>query len=223
MVDEDRERRLAPMLGVRAVDRWLRFVGEAEAHHVRRLAARAELCSGSAELAGLVEALEVSGPPWDVHCAASRLLAVAANRHADFCGRCAIGLPVAEPVWQQGVDVSMDPSNRRVQRRWLRTTVCGRCARRDRSWWAEPCVVCGRQVHLYSARAKVVTCCVRHRRVAEDAHRRSARHYAAAGRPESRCQGCGDVLGVRRLGTKWCTEACRVAAYRRRKASAGGK
>jgi len=205
MVDEVRERRVAPLIGVRDVDRWLRFLGDAEAEHAKE-----------PEFPPTLQALL---PRWDVRDAAHRRLAVEARRDAAFCGRCAIGLATDEPVFRQAVDVSFEPVNDRVQFRWVRTTVCGRCARRDRKWWSEPCVVCGRQMYQYSDRAYAPTCCDRHRLAVNVSRRRVARRQVRSGRPETRCLACGTLLVARRLGTKWCTAACSMQAFRQRMAA----
>lgn len=166
--EEARERRVAGLLGIRHVDRWLwalRHVQEVEDKRVaERARVRALLGSEDPTVAVLLQQLAALKPPFDACDGAARWLAEQANEHGTFCGRCGADFTAGDAIYRQAVDLSTETSSGKVRRRWMVTSVCGLCAQRDRDWWRGRCAVCDRTVYGYTGRAWVVACCARHAR-----------------------------------------------------------
>ena len=139
----------------------------------------------------------------------ARLQAFWARTKGGACGQCDRPLTPNEAVYWGKVPVG-------GWGRWAFTVLGACCAQAERfpAWYRSPraCEGCGRPVHPgRQSRATHVLCSehcgyvVRYRR-----------------RPDREpidCAVCGERLDARRADTRYCSDACRMVAYRARKAA----
>ncbi|CAN5766886.1 hypothetical protein BH24CHL8_BH24CHL8_11760 [soil metagenome] len=125
------------------------------------------------------------------------------RRRADFCGRC------LRPLGEQDM----------IVRSWTRVS-CSDCVRvADLNTWGWPphvpsdyymcgaCGACGRAVCLQGGRRPVTLFC---------SERCAGRIYRMHRRRPIACGQCG-MAATRRSDARYCSDACRQRAYRRRK------
>lgn len=124
------------------------------------------------------------------------------------CPRCGKDQTPDAPVWRR-----TDSHNRL----WL---ICGECAPRmvDTAKYLlpMPCEMCGRPVHDYRSR-DVVTCS---QVCASGLKKRIAAEKRAESRGERYCERCHNRIAAERGDARYCSNACRQATYRQRKAEA---
>ena len=126
------------------------------------------------------------------------------------CDDCDRDLTDDEPVWRRW--------------RWrLRDNLCTACAS-DYTFSSfrppRPCVRCGRQVHLDSAKTSIVACSPACQKLIysarfdakRDRRRKRQQHDCA-------CQRCGDHFTAWRSDASCCSNRCRQALYRSRLAA----
>jgi hypothetical protein len=125
------------------------------------------------------------------------------------CARCGHEFTPDEPVWRRRLSFGST--------RWAMAPLCERC-RTDRQYLeAAPCEGCGRPVHNemgFRPRRRTFCC--------EDCDKaavaKAARERRSDARGTRQCDSCGETFEPSRTDARYCSNACRQRAHRRRTA-----
>jgi hypothetical protein len=128
------------------------------------------------------------------------------------------GISIADKSWRTIVCQCGESLEQEVWRFPNGVNVCAECAsRRYYSWWTRACRVCERKIHIgFATSPRSVGYC--QGECAEDA----ARERNRVEHGERECDGCGETFTPTRSDSRYCKDACRQKAYRKRKAADRG-
>ena len=135
-----------------------------------------------------------------------------AEKTAECCAKCQRPLKPEEPIWRAKHPIRYYP----YHQEWI-APVCSDCrSEQDNYWDPVPCEGCGRPVHdrmTFQPRRLSCFCCERCTPAARAARARERRRLA---RSDRSCEWCGETFEPKRADAKFCSGACRQAAYRHR-------
>src|SRR5262245_46376784 len=129
---------------------------------------------------------------------------------AECCAKCQRSLKPEEPIWRAKHTIGYHPFQA-----WL-APVCSDCRSDRHSYWDPlPCGGCGRPVHNITFQPPP-SCCFCCQRCAPAARAARARERRRLARCDRSCERCGETFEPKRADAKFCSSACRQAAYRHR-------
>ena len=135
-----------------------------------------------------------------------------AQATAEHCAKCQRPLKPGDPVWRASLSLG-----RNILGGWQTciAPVCGDCRSDwDRYRSALRCEGCRRPVHDLEWRPRASCFCSE--RCAAVARAARARHERRLARSSRSCERCGQTFEPKRADAKFCSVACKQAAYRRR-------